>query len=750
LPVPVPYARARIVPEFNTKAQRHKDEFSFIKTEELAFVPLRLRVFVLNYGARFGQGHGHRHGMILCRFAKSDISRLMENEPIIDKGTPSPLGVSLQGNTFNFALYSCKAATVSLCFFDRETAKEIFEIPLLPDRNRTGNIWHISLGNINPKLMYAYKIFPKFDQKQTFLLDPYAKSLSTTNIWGKNNPPQNSYRPFADLIQTYPFDWGNDSPPNIPLNELIIYEVPIRPFTQHPSSKTNHPGTFLGVIEKIPHLIELGINAVELLPVQEFNECEYKQSHPDNKKTLYNLWGYSPVNFFSPMNRYATSTKPGAAILEFKEMVKKLHQHGIEVILDVVFNHTGEGDETGPIFSFKGIDNSLYYILDEHKAYRNFSGCGNSINANEPPVLDMLVDCLCYWVKEMHVDGFRFDLASALIRGPDGNPLEKAPLIEAITAHPVLSKVKLIAEPWDAAGLYQVGNFDPKTKRWSEWNGKYRDGVRRFIKGTPWSSGEFATRLCGSEDLYHDRGPGNSINFVTSHDGFSLADLVSYNCKHNIDNGEGNRDGFSDNLSWNCGVEGTTNDKKILTLRERQMKNFHLALMLSQGVPMLVMGDEYGHTKQGNNNTWCQDNELSWFNWDKLKENHSFYRFYRLLIYFRKHHPILRRLSFLTNQDVVWHGLEPFKPDWNSDLRFVAFTLKDKQYDRHLFVAFNAQDHNQQIQLPPPPYSMQWKWVVNTANASPSDFFENDEGPIQKELSFRMPAYSAIVLKASF
>lgn len=709
--------------------------------------------------ALIGHGHRHRHGhdfaSTLCHLSCRDLKNklyglIMNKEIIISTGTPTPLGSSLQGEAINFALHSSSADAVLLCLFDRETEKPISEIPLLPEINKTGNVWHIAVGHIDPKSVYAYKIVSKINPEQYYLLDPYAKSLSTTNIWGKNNNSQNPYRPFAEIIQPEPFDWGADSPPNIPFNELIIYEVPVRPFTQHPSSHVDHPGTFLGIIEKIPHLIELGINAVELLPVQEFNECEYKQTHPNVKNTLYNLWGYSTVNFFAPMNRYAVSSTPGAAIREFKEMVKKLHQHRIEIILDVVFNHTAEGDETGPVLSFKGIDNSLYYILDEHGSYLNYSGCGNSINANEPAVLKLIVDCLCYWVTEMHVDGFRFDLASALTRGPDGLPLKKAPLIEAITTNPILSGVKLISEPWDAAGLYQVGHFAPETKRWSEWNGRYRDGVRRFIKGSHWSSGEFATRLCGSQDLYHDRGPCNSINFVTSHDGFSLADLVSYNCKHNIDNGEGNRDGSSDNQSWDCGVEGPTDNKKILALRERQMKNFHLALMLSQGIPMIVMGDEYGHIKRGNNNTWCQDNELSWFNWDRLKENHEFYRFYRLLIYFRKKHPILRRLTFLSHQDVDWHGIEPFKPDWNSDIRFVAFTLKDHQHDQDLFIAFNAQDHNQLIRLPPPPYSKQWRWVVNTANPSPYDFFENDEGPIQKEHSFRLAAYSAIVLKASF
>lgn len=671
----------------------------------------------------------------------------MKKEIVISKGSPSPLGLSIRNEAINFALYSSSAAAVSLCIFDRITKKEIIEISLLPETNRTENTWHVSVSNIDLQSTYAYKISPKINQTQTYLLDPYAKSLSTTHIWGEHNAPKSPYRPFADILQTYPFDWENDVHPNIPLNELIIYEVPVRPFTQHPSSKTNHPGTFLGLIEKISHFVELGINAVELLPVQEFNECEYRQTHPNAKFPLFNLWGYSTVNFFAPMNRYASSPNPGAAILEFKEMVKKLHQHGIEVILDVVFNHTAEGDEVGPVYSFKGIDNSLYYILDEHKVYCNFSGCGNSIKANSPQVLEMIVNCLCYWVTEMHIDGFRFDLASALTRDDKGNPLAKPPLIEAITTNPILSNTKLISESWDAYGLYQVGNFASTNQRWSEWNDKYRDGIRHFIKGSDWSHGEFATRLCGSQDLYHNRGPCNSINFITSHDGFSLADLVSYNCKHNLDNGEGNRDGYGNNLSWNCGFEGQTNNEQVLELRDRQMKNFHLALMLSQGIPMLVMGDEYGHTKHGNNNTWCQDNELSWFDWNKLK-NQAFFRFYKLLIDFRKHHSILRRLTFLSDQDIDWHGIVPFKPDWNKNIQFLAFTLKDHQDGRHLFVAFNSQDHSQLIQLPSP-NPMQWQWIINTANKTPSDFFEGNKGPILRESSFCLAAHSAIVLKLS-
>ena len=676
----------------------------------------------------------------------------MNKQLIINTGIPNPLGASWQGEELNFSLFSEKAETVTLCLFNRNDGKLLAEIPLLPEINKTGDVWHISVRNLNPDTLYAYRVTPLINHRQHFLLDPYARSLSTSNIWGKNFKQQQSepiYHPLGEILAPSSFDWEDDSAPKLPLNSLIIYETSVRAFTQDSSSHVKHPGTFLGVIEKIPHLIDLGVNALELLPIQEFNECEYAQTHPNTKNNLYNFWGYSTVNFFSPMNRFASSSNPGSAVREFKEMVKALHKQGIEIILDVVFNHTAEGDETGPVLSFKGIDNQSYYLLDEHGTYFNFSGCGNSLNANQPAVQQMIIDCLCYWVTEMHVDGFRFDLASALTRGGNGIPLEKAPLIQAITNHPILNKVKLIAEPWDAAGLYQVGYFATETKLWSEWNGKYRDAIRRFIKGTPWSSGEFAMRLCGSEDLYHNRAPYTSINFITSHDGFSLLDLVSYSYKHNVDNGEGNRDGHNDNESWNCGVEGETTNRKVLALRYRQMKNFHLALMLSQGVPMITMGDEYGHTKNGNNNTWCQDNSLNWFQWEQLKTHHLFYRFFKIMVRFRKKHPSLKRMSFLTQKDIDWHGLEPFKPDWNSDMRLVVFTLKDHQYDRDLLVAFNAQNHIQLIDLPPPPYSKRWRWVVNTGSAPPSDIFENGEGPIQHESQYRLIAYSAIVLEAS-
>lgn len=661
------------------------------------------------------------------------------------KGLPYPLGVSLQGQSINFALVSRSATAVFLCLIERKTEKLIVELPLSPSVNRTGDVWHISVNSDLSDVVYAYRVLPKERSAQDFLLDPYAKSVATSNTWGLR-PSGVLYKPFGNILFNGNFDWENDQPPNLPLNQLIIYEMHVRAFTKSPTSKVRHPGTFLGVIEKIPHLLDLGINAVELLPVQEFNELEYRELHPTLKKELYNFWGYSTVNFFSPMNRYAVSNDVQASIREFQTMVKALHKHKIEVILDIVFNHTADGGKKGIPLSFKGVDPAIYYMFNEKGEYLDFSGCGNTFNANDPIVIEFILSVLRYWVIEMHVDGFRFDLCSALTRGSTGVPLENPPLIEAITKDPFLAKVKLIAEPWDAAGLYQVGNFGFNSKRWSEWNGKYRDTVRCFMKGSPWTSGHFAMRLCGSDDLYKTRGPCASVNFVTCHDGFSLADLVSYNTKHNWSNGEDNKDGSNDNHSWNCGAEGPTDNRKINVLREKQMKNFHLALMISKGIPMLCMGDEYGHTKLGNNNTWCHDDDLNWFQWDRLEKNGSFYRFYRALIRFRKHHSIFERTDFLTTEDVDWHGTESFKPDWNSNNQFVAFTLKDRKRSQEFYIAFNAEDHVQTIQIPEPPYRKDWRWIVNTANPSPEDFYENDTGPLLQGNSLKMASYSAIVL----
>lgn len=673
------------------------------------------------------------------------------------KGFPSPFGISAQDGGINFALASKQAKEVILCLYHRDTQQIFAEIPLSSKKNKTGNVWHILIQHLPENLAYAYKIRSGeenilFSKTGLLVNDPYARSMATKNDWG--NPSVSAaryghtYLPLGDIYTADAFDWEDDVPPNIPLNRLIIYEMHVRGFTRDTSSGVKHPGTFLGMIERIPHLVELGINAVELMPIQEFNELEYQRMHPLVKKSLVNFWGYSTVNFFSPMNRYATTNLTGAAVREFKMMVKELHRHNIEVVLDVVFNHTAECGKNGVILSFKGIDNAIFYMLEKDGSYFNFSGCGNSFNANQPIVLEFIVACLRYWVVEMHVDGFRFDLASALTRGTDGQPMSKPPLIAAITADPLLANVKLIAEPWDALGLYQVGAFAPETNRWLEWNGKYRDSMRRFIKGNNGANGEFAMRLCGSEDLYHKRSPCNSINFITAHDGFTLHDLVSYNQKHNMDNGENNHDGANDNESWNCGVEGETSNNRVILLRERQMRNFHLALMVSQGVPMLLMGDEYGHTKKGNNNTWCQDNTLNWFLWDNLRANEGFYRFYRTMINFRKGHRLFQSTTFLTNTDVSWHGIEPLKPDWSGNSRIVALTLKDHLSNCDLYIAFNAYDYTITLHLPNPPHLKSWHWIVNTANSSPSDIYERNSAPILNQNAYKMLPHSAIMLEA--
>lgn len=677
------------------------------------------------------------------------------------KGDPYPFGISLSDNGVNFSLPSKQAKEVILCLYNRITQQSVKEISLNPAHHKTGNVWHIQIQGLPSNLAYAYKILSHedrqslwekeqslFNWKTTPINDPYAKSMATGHLWGKPENKGNSYKPLSDIYILESFDWGEDAPPAIPKHHLIIYEMHVRGYTRDPSSQTTYPGTFLGIIEKIPHLLEMGVNAVELLPIQEFDELDNPRINPKTKEHLFNYWGYSTVNFFSPMNRYAATDEPGTAIKEFKRMVKELHRHNIEVFLDVVFNHTAEGGIEGSMLSFKGIDDAKFYLFDANGDYSNYSGCGNSVNANQPSVLEFIISCLRYWVIEMHVDGFRFDLASALTRDSNGKPMSHAPLIAAISSDPILAHVKLISEPWDAAGLYQVGSFAPETKRWSEWNGKYRDSIRRFIKGSMGANGEFAVRLCGSEDLYHVRTPLSSVNFITAHDGFTLKDLVSYNEKHNIQNGEGNRDGTNDNESWNCGIEGDTSNPKICALRERQMRNFHLALMVSQGIPMLHMGDEYGHTKNGNNNSWCEDSPLNWFLWEKLQTEQGFYRYYRKLIHFRKSQPIFQRTTFLTPKDVDWHGLEPLRPDWGGGCRFVAFTLKDHIAHRDMYIAFNAYDVAVSVHVPNPPKERSWHWIVNTSNSSPMDIYDPDEAPVVEGVIYKMSAHSAIMFQA--
>lgn len=671
---------------------------------------------------------------------------------ILKKGRPIPFGATPKGAGVNFSLFSRHASRVTLFLFFEKATSHFAKIPLNPELHKTGWVWHIHVENLPEEhIEYAYEISgpsknSKFNRftPHTLLSDPYSKGLSTHNRWGEKNeiPPR------SRLILDPPFDWQGDSPPNLPLQELLIYEMHVRGFTQHPSSGVKSRGSFLGVLEKIPHLKSLGVNAIELLPLFEFNERELKTVNPLTREPLVNFWGYSTINFFSPMNRFASCEGWLTAIDEFRTLVRELHKHRIEVYLDVVYNHTAEGNETGNTYSFRGIDNQTYYILHPDGSYRNDSGTGNTFNANHPVVTELILDSLRYWVSEMHVDGFRFDLASCLTRDQQGVPLSSPPLIHLITQDPVLANTKLIAEAWDAGGLYQVGSF-PGEGRWLEWNGKYRDITRRFIKGTEGESGNFASAMSGSEALYGKwKTPSISVNFVTAHDGYSLRDLVSYQEKHNEENGEKNLDGANDNQSWNCGAEGETDDLEILKLRERQLRNFHCALMLGIGTPMILMGDEYGHSRKGNNNPYCQDNERNWFLWNHLEREQEFYRFFKLMIHFRKTHSIFHRKDFLSPSDVQWHGREPFQPNWSQENRLVAYTLSDPIDNQSLYIAFNASFESVHLHLPPPLSHHRWYRVVDTSLSSPEDFSEiPNKHPLIKSV-YELPGHSTFIAKS--
>jgi len=653
----------------------------------------------------------------------------------ISPGEPTPLGATPSDDDVNFAFHSSADKEVALVLFKPGETTPIAQFTLNPGVNRTDKVWHIKIKNLSFLFDYGIQI------GKELLLDPYATCVNTSPLWATptyKHPykPLGRYKP-----EPTPFNWENDAPPLIPFQNLVIYEMHVRSYTQDPSSGVKQPGTFLGMIEKIPHLKELGVNAVELLPIFEFNECENPRVNPETGKKLCNYWGYSTVNFFSLMNRYGTCS-------EFKTLVKELHKNGIEVILDVVYNHTAEGNENGPTYSFRGLDEKSYYILGANGEYYNYTGCGNTFNCNNPIASDLIIDSLRYWVNEMHIDGFRFDLASILTRNEEGYPLEDPPIVRRIAEDPLMNNVKLIAEAWDAAGLYQVGNF-PSYGRWAEWNGKYRDIIRKFIKGTDGNAGPFAGVVTGSQDLYNYEGkPYFSINFVTAHDGFSLRDLVSYNNKHNLANGENNQDGANDNESWNCGHEGPTNNAKILMFRQRQMKNFVVALMISIGTPMMLMGDEYGHTNGGNNNTWCQEGPINDFLWNQLDQEKELFRFFKSMIALRKNNSLFKRTTFLQTEDIDWHGLTPFHPDWSASCRFVAYTLKDKVKENHLYIAFNTTSTRPTVHLPPAPAGKKWYRLVDTSLAAPNDYIDNPTQFQPQKVICKMEAYSSIILIA--
>lgn len=658
----------------------------------------------------------------------------------MEKGAMFPFGATFSGTGINFAVYIKDAEKVLLCLFHENNLDSPYEKFAL---HETGNIWHGYVKNLVPTVVYGYEVTNK--QSTQLVVDPYAKSIASGSKWQDVSRKDFSYKPLGKVVENN-FDWEGDESPHIPKKDLIIYEMHVRGFTRHASSCVKHPGTFHGIMEKIPYLKELGINAIELMPIQEFCEEDVIQENPHTHTKLHNYFGYSTFNFFSLMNRFAKESIDNKGVNEFKTLVKELHKNGIEVILDVVFNHTLEGNEQGPQLSFKVLDESAYYILNDQKQHMNFSGCGNTFNCNHPIAMELIIDVLRHWVLEYHVDGFRFDLAAIFNRGQDGAPVECPPILDFISKDPVLSSTKLIAEPWDAGGLYSLGQFASYGARWSDWNGKYQQSVRNFIKGSPHQKGLFASALTGSAELFPNS-PYGSINYIAAHDGFTLADLVSYNEKHNEANGENNQDGTNSNESWNCGFEGDTDNKYILNLRQRQMRNFHLALMLSQGIPMLLMGDEYGHTRYGNNNPWCQDNEINWFLWDVLKKNKDFYQYYRFLINFRKSHSLLHAENRWGEKEIKWHGLNSEQPEWENDNRLIAFTLHSPDGEMNLYAAFNSSHQHHHLLIPNPMEGKKWKWVVNTKNPPLEEFFESNRRSVLEKNTYIIAPYSSILLQ---
>jgi glycogen operon protein len=660
----------------------------------------------------------------------------------VDRGSPHPLGATSGDGGVNFSLFSIHATGVQLLLFASHDAPSAFQVITLdPFVNKTFHFWHVLVRGLPAGSHYAYRVEgpsdapsgQRFNPKKV-LIDPYARG-NTNELWNRASgctPDDNVATSMRSVvIEPSGYDWEGDEPLRRPMEETIIYEMHVRGFTQSPSSGSAHPGTFSGIIEKIPYLAELGVTAVELLPVFDFDETA--AINVVNGKALTNYWGYSTMGFFAPQSNYCVSPEQGNHLQEFRDLVKALHRAGIEVILDVVFNHTDEGNHLGPTFSFKGIDNRTYYFLVpwDLRYYMDFTGTGNTFNCNHPIAQKLIVECLRYWVREAHVDGFRFDEGSILTRGEDGMPLEHPPVVWEIELDDELAAAKVIAEAWDAAGLYQIGHFPGD--RWAEWNGRFRDDIRRFVKGDPGVIGAVASRLAGSADLYQANGdlPITSINFVTCHDGFTLNDLVSYDTKHNEANGESNRDGIDGNLSWNCGVEGDTTDQAIETLRNRQVRNFAVLLLLARGVPMLTGGDEVRRTQRGNNNAYCQDNEVSWFDWRLAEQNRDLLRFWKQMIAFRKRHATLRLARFFSGAanergvpDVSWHGTKLNQPGWDDPhANTLAFTLGGLAGGPDLHVMLNMFWQRLDFEMPVI-RGRQWAKAIDTFQPSPRDIAE--------------------------
>jgi glycogen operon protein len=679
----------------------------------------------------------------------------------VARGREHPLGATVVDGGVNFALYSRHASAVFLLLFDSPHAEPTDVIEL---EQRDKFVWHAEVRGVTAGQLYGYKVQGEYRPEwglrfndAKLVLDPYAKAV--TGKFQNNDNLLLAYEarpggsefvkdtrdtaivaPKAIVVDDNAFDWQGDRSPDLSLNQLFIYEVHVKGFTAHPSSKVRWPGTYLGFIEKIPYLTRLGVNAVELLPVHEFYVDDFLVN-----RGLTNYWGYNSIGFFAPEVSYSTGRAPGSQVAEFKTLVRALHAAGIKVLLDVVYNHTGEGNELGPSLALRGIDNSSYYSLtgppdQPRRYYMNFTGCGNSLNFESPAVIRLVMDSLRYWVEAMHVDGFRFDLASVLGREESGGFRSSGPFFTAVSQDPVLNRVILIAEPWDI-GTYQVGNFPVD---WSEWNGRFRDTVRRFAKGDSGQLADLGWRLTGSADLYGEDGRSayNSINFVTCHDGFTLNDLVSYNGKHNEANGEHNNDGSNDNHSWNCGVEGDTTDAGVLGLRRRLMKNHACALLFASGTPMLLGGDEFARTQRGNNNAYCQDNAISWFDWDLAAKNDDLVEFFRKAIAFVRKYPILQRRKFVLGEDLdddkvpdlAWWGTEGnLGPRWHdSEARTVcvqldASTESGELTGERLFFVLNADFRSQRVDLPSLGNGGRWRRAIDTSLAAGEDFAESGQ-----------------------
>jgi isoamylase len=692
------------------------------------------------------------------------IIRACGNASAGNRGSSFPLGATVCPGGVNFSVFSKNATAVELLLFDRtDASSSIRTVRLDPHENRTYHYWHVFVSGIREGQIYGYRVNGpskpelglRFDP-QKVLLDPYGRAVAipeTYNRFLTSEPGDNAASSMKSVVaDTSAYDWEGDAPLKRPFTQAIIYEMHVRGFTVTPGSGVSPEkrGTYAGLIEKIPYLKDLGITAVELLPVYQYDA----QDAPAGFK---NYWGYAPVSFFAPHAAYSSRKDLLGPLDEFRDMVKALHQAGIEVILDVVYNHTAEGNHLGPTLCFRGFQNDAYYLLEQDKRYySNYSGCGNTLNAGNPFVRRMIIDSLHYWAEEMHVDGFRFDLASILSRDEDGRPLENPPVLWDIETDPALAGIKLIAEAWDAAGLYQVGSFIGDS--WKEWNGKFRDDVRSFLRGDRGIISRFASRLLGSPDLYghQEREAEQSINFITCHDGFTLNDLVSYNSKHNEANGESNRDGTDYNLSWNCGVEGPTEDPEIEMLRNRQVKNFHTITLLAAGAPMLLMGDEVRRTQGGNNNAYSQDNEISWFDWNLLAKHSDVYRFVKLLIKARLRRDVSADVSGLTLHQLLkqariqWHGVKLNKPDWSDESHSIAMTAWSLTGKFVIHVMVNAYREPLEFVLPPAPqqFGQRWYLWIDTSRESPGDICTLDKAPLIRESSYLVKPHSIVTVRA--